>query len=49
MFLVSVIGAPVGRSSASFSLAFSLATGIRKKLLKITSDTKKKHYKIVVI
>ena len=30
----TVIGAPVGKASASFSLAFSIFTGIVKKLLK---------------
>ena len=30
----TVIGAPVGLGSASFSLAFSISTGIMKKLLK---------------
>ena len=29
----SVIGAPVGIAIASFSLVFSLTTGVRKKLL----------------
>ena len=32
----TVIGAPVGITSARFSLAFSICTGIVKKLLKIT-------------
>ena len=32
--LVTVIGEPVGRASASLSLTFSLSTGIVKKLLK---------------
>ena len=32
----SVIGAPAGLASASFTLIFSLTTGIIKKLLKIT-------------
>ena len=32
----NVMGAPVGTLSASFSLAFSLFTGIVKKLLKAT-------------
>ena len=32
----SIIGAPVGITSASFSLTFYLITGIIKKLLKIT-------------
>ena len=44
----TVIGAPVGIVSASFSLAFSISTGIIKKLLKITRNKKKKHNKIVV-
>ena len=45
----TVIGAPVGRVSASFSLAFSISTGIIKKLLKATRNTKKKHYKIEML
>ena len=32
----TVIGAPVGIASASFSLGFSMSTGIVKKLLKTT-------------
>ena len=38
---VSVIGAPVGIPSASFSLVFSLTTGIVKKLLVITRNKKR--------
>ena len=38
----TVIGAPVGIVSASFSLAFSISTGIIKKLLKTTRNKKKK-------
>ena len=38
----SVIGAPVGIASASFTLIFSLATGIVKKLLNITRKKKEK-------
>ena len=38
----SVIGVPAGLASASFALVFSLATGIIKKLLKITRKKKKK-------
>ena len=45
----SVIGAPVGMASASFSLAFSISTRIVKKLLKTTTDKKKKHNKIVML
>ena len=42
----SVIGAPVGIVSASFTLIFSLTTGIVKKLLSTTRNKKKKHDKI---
>ena len=44
----SVIGAPAGIASASFTLIFSLATGIVKKLLDITKK-KKKHDKILML
>ena len=37
----SVIGIPAGIASASFTLIFSLATGIMKKLLKVTRKRKK--------
>ena len=36
-------------ANVSFSLAFSISTGIVKKLLKITRDKKKKHNKIVML
>ena len=36
----SVVGAPVGIASASFTLIFSLTTGIVKKLLNITRKKK---------
>ena len=39
----SVVGAPVGIASASFTLIFSLATGIINKLLNITRNNKKEH------
>ena len=45
----TVIRAPVGIVSASFSLAFSISTGIIKKLLKTTRNKKKKHNKIVML
>ena len=45
----SVIGAPVGIASASFSLIFSLATGMVKKLLDITRKKKKKHDEIFML
>ena len=43
------MGIPAGLASASFTLAFSLTTGIIKKLLKITRKKKKKHNKIVML
>ena len=46
---VSVIGAPVGLASASFSLAFSLTTGIIKKLLSIARNKQKKHNKTFML
>ena len=44
----SVISAPAGIASASFTLVFTLVTGIIKKVLKITRNKKKKHNKILV-
>ena len=44
----SIIGAPVGIASASFTLIFSLTTGIVKKLLNITRNKKKKYDKILM-
>ena len=46
---MSVVGAPVGMARASFTLIFSLTTGIIKKLLSITRNKKKKHYKILML
>ena len=46
---VSVVGAPIGIAGASFTLIFSLATGIIKKLLSITKKKRKKHDKIVIL
>ena len=45
----TVIGTPIGIASASLSLAFSLSTGLVKKLLKTTRYKKKKHSKIVML
>ena len=45
----TVIGTPVGIARASLSLAFSLSTGLVKKLLKTTRNKKKKHNKIVML
>ena len=45
----SFVGAPVGIASASFTLIFSLTTGIVKKLLSTTRKKKKKHDKILML
>ena len=45
----TAIGSSIGITSASFSLAFSLCTGLVKKLLKATRNKKKKHNKIVIL
>ena len=45
----TVIGAPVGIVSASFSLAFSIFTRIVKKLLKTTRSKKKKQNKMFML
>ena len=46
---MSVVRAPVGIAGASFTLIFSLTTGITKKLLSITRNKKKKHDKILML
>ena len=48
-FFATAIEAPIGITSASLSLAFSLSTGLVKKLLKITRNKKKKHNKISML
>ena len=45
----TVVGAPIGIASAGFTILFSLATGITKKLLKTTRNKKKKHDKILML
>ena len=45
----SVIGAPVGIASASFTWAFSLTAGIIKKLLSTTRKKRKKHDQILML
>ena len=47
--IATVIGALIGITSASLSLAFSLCTGLVKKLLKATGNKKKKHNKIIML
>ena len=45
----SVIGIPAGLASTSFTLVFSLTTGIIKKLLKITRKKKKNTTKLLCL
>ena len=45
----SIIGVPAGIASASFTLIFSIITGIIKKLLNITRSKKKKHDQILML
>ena len=45
----TVIGAPVEITSVICSFAFSISTGIVKKLFKTTRNNKKKHNKIVML
>ena len=45
----SLIGAPVGIASASFTLIFSLTTGIIKKSQALTRKKRKKHDKILTL
>ena len=44
-----VVVAALGIASASFTLIFSLTTGIVKKLLNIARNKKKKHDKILML
>ena len=46
---VKVVGAPTGIAGPSFTLIFSLTTGIIKKLLSITRNKKKKHDKTLAL
>ena len=45
----TVVGALVGITSAGFTIAFSLATGVTKKLVSTTRNNKKKHDKIFLL
>ena len=44
----SIVGAPAGIGSASFTLIFSLTTEKIKKLLSMTRNKKKMHDKILI-
>ena len=43
----SVAGTPAGIAGSSFTLIFTIGTGISKSLLKVTKKRKKKHSKII--
>ena len=47
MSFTSIVGAPVGIASVSFTLIFSLTTGIVKKLLNITRKKRKSMIKFL--
>ena len=47
--LSSIIGVPAGIASASFTLIFSLTSGIIKKLLSTTKKKKKMHDQILML
>ena len=49
ILFTKILGAPVGIASASFTLFFSLATGIIKELLKTMRSKKKKLDKILML
>ena len=49
MNFITIIGAPVRTASVSFTLLFSLTTGLIKKLLSITRNRKEKYDKILVL
>ena len=44
-----MVGIPVGITSASLTLVFTIGTGISKSLLKLTKKRKMKHNKIIVL
>ena len=46
---ISVVGAPIGIAGATFTLIFSLTTGIIKKLLSITRNKKNKDDQIFML
>ena len=49
ILFTTTIGAPGGIASASFTLIFSITTGIIKKLMNITRNKKKRHDKILML
>ena len=45
----SVVGTPAGIAGSSFTLIFTIGTGISKSLLKVTKKRKKKHNEIIAL
>ena len=45
----TIVGIPQGITGASFTLVFTIGTGISKSLLKLTKNRKKKHNKIIAL
>ena len=45
----SVVGTPAGIAGFSLTLIFTIGTGIRKSLLRVTKKRKKKHNKIIAL
>ena len=45
----SVVGTTAGIAGSSFTLIFTIGTGISKSLLKVTKKRKKKHNKIIAL
>ena len=45
----SVVGTPAGIAGSSWTLIFTIGTGISKSLLNVTKKRKKKHNKIIVL
>ena len=45
----SLVGTPAGIAGSSLTLIFTISTGIRKSLLKLTKKRKKRHNKIMAL
>ena len=45
----AVVGIPVGIAGSSLTLIFTIGTGLRKSLLRVTKKSKKKHNKIIAL
>ena len=45
----SIVGTPAGIAGSSLTLIFTIGTGIKKSLLKVTKKREKKHNKIMAL